>query len=762
MQNSRLVVAIFFISGAAGLVYEVVWARELVLVFGNTTQAVSAILTGFFGGMAIGSVVGGRIADRVQRRLRLYGTLEVALAIVAVLTPTVLTGVREAYGFAFAALQGSPTELALVRLGLSVLALAPATVLMGATLPTLTRHLSSTHNGVGHQFARLYSANTFGALAGTAVSGFVLIELVGLTATLLVGAACSLTAGVGALALSRRHSAPATEEEPGLVRMPTALEKGVPRSMILGVAFVSGLTSLGYQVLWTRLLSFGTGGSSYVFTTILILFLSGIAIGAFAHAIGVGHRFHPVLLLATTQVVIAILALTGLTLVGSSSAPAVVRIGVILPATLVLGFALPIAAGLSQTNDRSVGGDTGLLLGANTAGTVIGTFAVPFFLVPAIGSPHAIVLLAALNAATGAGLVMVAGPTLRQGSGRRVISSIAVLVFGVALIAPEIIPDYVRDRVGVMVASEGRLFATREDEIASVVAGEVDGHEQLWVNGTSMTALTVDTHLIPLLALMARPQSKTALVIAFGMGTSYRTALLAGLTVRAAELVPSVPSMFGYYYSDGTQVLDNPSGKVAITDGRNEVELTTHHYDIIVADPPPPITSAGTGVLYSEEFYRACARDLTEDGVMLQWMPYAQSVDDFFAHMRTFDSVFPHVEYLLAPGRNGVFMLGSTGPVALTESNILQVLGRAGVVTDLGSAFDSPQLTVNGWAREIEHNMIWTGDAEARGLAGPGDSISDDRPRTEYFLLRSLFGQSSPPMDPESLTAALARYRSSR
>ena len=141
MRRSGLILAIFVLSGAAGLVYEVVWSRQLVLVFGNTTQAVATILTGFFGGMAIGSYVGGRLADRVRSPLRLYGVLELVLVVVVLLTPITFRLLHEVYRAAFGSLETQPGLLALVRFGLALLALAPATVLMGATLPTLTRYL---------------------------------------------------------------------------------------------------------------------------------------------------------------------------------------------------------------------------------------------------------------------------------------------------------------------------------------------------------------------------------------------------------------------------------------------------------------------------------------------------------------------------------------------------------------------------------------------------------------------------------------------
>src|SRR5450756_1956229 len=199
------IVAIFILSGASGLIYEVVWSRQLVLVFGNTTQAIAAILTGYFGGMAVGSLVGGRIADRVRSPLRLYGALELLLVAVVLATPLLFSLIRSVYGSAYSSLVDQPALLAGIRFVLAVLALAPATVLMGATLPSLSRHLARRAADLGDVFGRLYAANTLGAIVGAAAAGFVLIEVLGLSDSLRVGAAGSAIAGVTALVLARRQ-----------------------------------------------------------------------------------------------------------------------------------------------------------------------------------------------------------------------------------------------------------------------------------------------------------------------------------------------------------------------------------------------------------------------------------------------------------------------------------------------------------------------------------------------------------------------------
>jgi spermidine synthase len=772
IPHANLILAIFVLSGAAGLVYEVVWARQLVLVFGNTTQAVSAILTGFFGGMAIGAVIGGRVADRVRSPLRLYGALELILVVVVLLTPLLFRGLHEVYRGAYGSLSENPELLALVRFALSLLALAPATIFMGATLPTLSRHLTRGRaSNLSQQFGRLYAANTLGAIFGTVISGFVLIELLGLTRTLVVGAICSGLAGVVALALSRRDRATSpvmaskleVVETIALEPLPAMAEEVIApvtgripgRAIALGVAFVSGLTSLGYQVLWTRLLSSGSGNTTYIFTTILTIFLVGIAGGAALFTAGVGRGRNRMLSLGISQVGVAIIATVGLSVISGwlIQAPLTLKILVsVLPATIVMGLALPIASGLAAQRDAKVASDTGLLLAVNTAGTVVGTFVVPFLLIPAIGSPRSVLLLAACNAVLG--FALIANWETGKDSGRVPararraalgVLRIGAFVLTIAIAASVVTsPAFATDPNELHLEQTNSLYASAEDEIASVQAGSFGTDKHLWVGGTAMTLLTVDAKLMPLLPLMARPQSSSILVIAFGMGSAYRMSLIAGLNVEGVELVPSVPTMFGYYYPDAAQVLANPDGHLIISDGRNHVELTDHTYDIVVVDPPPPIESSGTAVLYSQEFYQASASRLKPNGVMMEWMPFGQNLDEFKAHLRTFASVFPNVAVYFGPGGYGNYFLGSTGPLTLDPANIRSVLSRPGVAEDLKNTPDSHGRTLEGWVSLIPQ-LFGVAGPKVNQFVGPGPLITDDRPLTEYFLLRRLYGPTSPP-----------------
>jgi Spermidine synthase len=282
-----------------------------------------------------------------------------------------------------------------------------------------------------------------------------------------------------------------------------------------------------------------------------------------------------------------------------------------------------------------------------------------------------------------------------------------------------------------------------------VQAGELDA-KQLWVTGTSMTLLTVDAKLMPILPLMLRPKSQTALAVAFGMGSTFRSSLIAGLRTDAVELVPSVPKMFHWFYSDAREILANLKGRVIITDGRNHVELTDRVYDIIVTDPPPPIESSGVSVISSREYYEAAKARLSSGGVVLQWVPYGQTIDEFKAHVRTYRDVFSHVIIAVGPGGNGFFMLGSEQPIRFDSAAISEVLSRPEIVADLSSAFDSPEHTADGWSRLIPH-LVWIEGAQVADFAGPGPMVTDDRPRPEYFLLRHLTGQQSLPISADLL-----------
>lgn len=756
----RVLLLLFVLSGAAGLIYEVVWARQLVLVFGNTSQAVSTILTGFFGGLALGGWAGGRLADRVARPLRLYGLLELVLVGVVLLTPVTFPLIGQAYRDLYPSLAAAPFALGLVRFALSILALAPATLLMGATLPTLTRYLGRDGGDMAGSFRRLYTANTVGAIVGTLLAGLVLIEILGLAGALAVGAACSALAGIVALLLDWAAGlqitapTPRTSPAPTPSGMPASIDR---RRLALSLGFISGLTSLGYQVTWNRLVGAGTGSSTYVFTIILGLFLLGIALGAgLLGPLRQKVRSTPVLI-GTAQLVTAVLVILGALTLSSPQSPlvggesdfvlrlvwfAAQVVFIVLPATIAMGITFPATASLLGESQDAEGASSGSLLAVNTAGSLVATFALPFLVMPLIGSPATLACLAIVNAVVGASLLV---GERRLSLGLRRVSGLAgaaiallvalAMASGLAFTSPT---------VKLISSLGGEVYATAEDDVATTVAGQVFGSPQVWVAGTSMTALTVDTKFMPLLPLAMRPAATRGLVIAFGMGTAFRTSLRAGIETDVVELVPSVPGMFHWFYPDAAAVLANPQGRVIVADGRNHVELTASTYDFVVVDPPPPIESSGVSVISSLEFYKAAKARLVANGVMVQWVPFGQTLDELLAHIRTYAHVFANVRVVAGAGGAGVYLLGSDGPVDLSALAIETVLARPGVLADVNEAPDAHGRTAAAWGETLM-GLTWAAGDQLRTAVGDGPLVTDDRPLPEYFLLRRLAQPSAPP-----------------
>ena len=423
------VLALFVASGAAGLIYQVVWSRELVLVFGNTTQAVATIVTAFMAGLGFGSLAGGRLADTSLRTLRLYGLVELAVAAMAALLPFAFTGLAELYRGVWPSLVERPGQLAGVRFALALAAVAPATFLMGMTLPLLTRYLVRTLDEAGARLGELYAANTIGAMVGTLLAGFVLIELVGLHLTSYLAVALNLAAGLGALLLSRRWdsgpeagaAAAARRERPARPEVPRAF---LPRRRaVLAATFVSGFVSLALEVLWTRMLAEGTGSSIYIFTTILAIFLLGIALGSLLYrrlSRPKGERLGTLgLCLAGVGVIAQATVVLGSGMVGQ--VPFVVRtVVVLLPATILMGYAFPLAGRLATPSAEAAGGSVGLLYAANTGGSILGSFGAAFVLAGTLGTNGSILLLGGLNLLAGAALLAAdpVGGGRRAGGGR--------------------------------------------------------------------------------------------------------------------------------------------------------------------------------------------------------------------------------------------------------------------------------------------------------------------------------------------------------
>jgi spermidine synthase len=425
---------------------------------------------------------------------------------------------------------------------------------------------------------------------------------------------------------------------------------------------------------------------------------------------------------------------------------------VLLPATVLMGYAFPLAGRLATPSAEAAGGSVGLLYAANTAGSILGSFSAAFILAGTIGTNGSILLLGGLNllagavlfAAEPAGRRALAGRSENQGAagrgrGRVVAAGLAGLAV-LGMVASSLDMPITRTFTENELRHSNRPVTHAEDELATVdtVGGKNPRGRRLLVGGVGMTSLTVDTKLMGYLSKTLRPDARDFLVIAFGMGGTYRSGLKLGLRTDAVELSPTVPSRMPIFFPDGEQYLHHPKGRVIISDGRNYVRLSREKYDMIAVDPAPPIESAGSVVLYTREFLTEGKARLRPGGTFMLWMPYALPLDDFKDHVRTFAGVFHHVSLVLSPGRHGVFMFGSDAPLEFTEQNIRRVLGAPAAIGDLNDVPDHRRTDADGWVRIVRRSQ-WLADDQLRAFVGPGPEITDDRPRSEYFLWRRAF-----------------------
>jgi spermidine synthase len=746
--DDRVVVGVFVASGAAGLIYQVVWSSQLVLVFGNTTEAIGTIVTAFMAGLGFGGLAGGLIAPRLRNPLRLYGFTELAVALAALLVPFGFLAIDNAYRSAYDA---TPIgALTLLRLGLALATVTPVTFLMGLTLPLLTRHLVTSLRTAGAHMGGLYSANTLGAMAGSLISGFILIELLGLSATAHVAVALNAVAGAIALVLAARetavnqdaHAAEAAADAPALSHR--------LRLVVYAASFVSGFVSLGLEVLWTRMLAEGTGSQIYQFVGILAAFLLGIAVGGAAYRATSHLATDPLRILAWLFLGIAVSTVLTVPLGTLWPVQNAVRAAMLLPATTCMGYAFPLSARLVSRSAADSARGIGLLYAWNTIGSILGTLAAAFILAGTLGTNNSVLLLAAADAAVALALLVAAAPAPSLVPHRLAIAAGVVLVIPPLLVAtgsPLALTATQR-----MLNQTGLPYYHTEDRLSTVdaVGGDVS-ERTLYTSGTTMSSIVVETKLMAYIPKIARPAAQDFLDICFGVGSTFRSGILLGMHTDAVDLSPSVPRMMPVFYDDAEQFLHNPLARVVTADGRNYVRLTSRKYDLISVDPPPPIQTAGAAVLYSREFYADAHRALKPNGLMLQWLYFGIDLDQLREHVRTFRAEFPHVLILIHLDDAAIYMLGSDAPITWDAATVSRILESPAAKADMAGASDSASLPAQPWADTLA-GMRWLQDDEVDRFAGAGPAITDDHPLTEYYLLHQLGHRNG-----EDLTGTMLR-----
>src|SRR2546423_631051 len=426
---------LFFLSGVSGLVFQVLWIRVLYQAFGSTIQSVTTVVAAYMGGLGLGAWLIGRIADRHPRPARLYGWLEIGIGVYAVLSPFVLHLARSLYVSVASALGvGGAASIAL-RFGLAALVLLVPTTLMGATLPVLTRAFTGEVRAVlKHELATLYSVNTLGAVVGTAVAGFFLIEHVGIRASLWLTAALNVGLGLVAVWLARPLAPVAVHRAPAPVSQTPASRDPV-RAIALALLGLTAFASLLYEIAWTRVLVMIVGGSSYAFTLILLVFLLGIGAGsavvarrsapasetaadaAVAQAVtaaGAGLLFGVFRVLP--RYIIAVFQTQSLGATERLIAMGVAVGAVVLIPALGMGMTFPLLTDLVAPQHGARGADVGRAYALNTLGSIAGAVLTGFVLVATLGTDVTLRIGVAINAAVALALAVLAARGVAEGS----------------------------------------------------------------------------------------------------------------------------------------------------------------------------------------------------------------------------------------------------------------------------------------------------------------------------------------------------------
>jgi predicted membrane-bound spermidine synthase len=733
-RNERqLLFLFFFVSGFCGLVYQVVWMRLAFASFGIITPVLSVVVSVFMLGLSLGSWAGGRWINRAVERtgwppILFYGIAEFIIGVGAFTVP-VLFRLGE-HGLLGLGDSSSGAYLATSALVLGA-AIIPWCISMGATFPLMMAHVRQRNPESSASFSFLYTANVLGALAGTLLTALVLVELLGFRHTLWVAAAGNFgiagaslwLAGRGRAQQSGRRNPVGSPNPASSAKRSSALSVDSPgrKKVIFILLFATGFVSMAMEVVWTRAFTPILKTQVYSFALILAAYLAATFFGSLVYRkhlrSGKAWPVGPLVALLCIAGLLPVLANDPRLLVANWQGPPDPKSMAFLLFSLapfcgLLGYLTP---GLIDRYGAGAPGAAGKAYAVNVAGCILGPLLACYALLPNLSEKSALLLLTLPLAALA--LLLSREIALKQ---RVAFGSAALVAAATAIFLSLSFEDSI-----VRVDGNTRI---RRDYAASVVAYGKNMDKHLLVNGIGMTTLTPITKFMVHLPMSFHQEPpKSALIICFGMGTSFRSALSWGVETTCVELVPSVARSFGYYHEDAAQCSADPKGRVVVDDGRRFLKRTRQMYDIIVIDPPPPPEAAGSSLLYSEEFYAEALQHLKPDGILQAWIPggdrpaaVARSVRNSFPFVRCFNSV----------QHWGTHFLASRQPIPV---------------------LDREQLAKRFSPRAEQDLLEWTGQSLPSYLdevlsqefpietaldGRPTVRITDDCPYNEYFFLR--------------------------
>jgi spermidine synthase len=661
--------ALFVGSGCAALIYEIVWFQVLQLVIGSSAVSLAVLLGTFMGGMCAGSLLLARYVGRDQHPLLVYAKLEGLIGLVGVALIVLMPLVGRLYT---AVDGGGPASVAL-RAIVSILLLLPPTILMGATLPAIARFVEATPSGTAW-LGFFYGGNIVGAVVGCLTAGFFLLRKYDLTTASLVAVMLNSLVAALATAIAKRapYAAPAAEPE---AAAPAASWE--PRGVYLAIA-LSGLTALGAEVVWTRLLSLLFGATTYAFSVILAVFLIGLGIGSVIGSAVARESRSPRALLGWLQLALAMTTAWGAWALARSLPHWPINVGlapsarfnfqmdlvrslyVILPGAILWGASFPVALAAASGGATDPGRTVGRVYAANTLGAIGGSLLTGLVFVPWIGTKGAQQVLIGISVVSGMLAIVPllrpapatgSAPAWRPGAGTIVgvgTMAIAALYFmaHVSSVPPGLIAW------GRSLSWQGEpnaLFVGEGINSSIAVTEEPNGYRNFHVSGkveasTEPQDMRLQRLLGHLSALMHK-EPKRVLVVGFGAGvTAGAISVHPSLEQMViCEMEPLIPRVVSTYFRDANHaVADNPKVRITYDDARHYVLTTREKFDIITSDPIHPWVK-GAATLYTKEYFEHVKAHLNPGGVVTQWVPLYESTEEVVkSEIATFLSVFPN------------------------------------------------------------------------------------------------------------------------
>jgi spermidine synthase len=769
------VALLFLASGFSSLIYQVVWTRFLVLVFGSTTFATSTVLSVFMGGLALGSFVAGKMVDKIKRPFLLYGILEGIIGIWALVVPFLFEAAVPLYKVIWLNFHLDLLSFGLLRFIVACAILILPTTCMGATLPLLAKFVTTSLKFVGERVGTLYATNTLGAVFGAGLAGFILLPVFGLYVTTILAALINLAllaaVVIGGPKIEQKFENKAQEKGQTDKEYETAGGMSSVSKVLLVVTAcfaTSGAAAMVYEVAWTRTLLMVIGSSTFAFSVMLVTFLTGIFCGSYLCARVVDKAKEPLIWFAVLEFLICLLSFVSMhhfnylpwfNLVANAQVPKDPNIALIirfllagsclLPLTVCLGAIFPIVVKTCARDLALIGRSVGNLYSANTLGAIVGSFLAGFVLVPAMGVEKTLLVAAAVNLVIGVVLLAITPNIKVSIKALSVVATCVVaawLCFGPGIWDKLILlnAQAARRNLSTMPLFFNSFEQWRnaqhdtdrllfwQDGLSSTVGvrqQKFSGFRSLVTNGhvDASDAGDMTTQiLLSAYPLLWKPEAQDVCVIGWGSGVTIGVAgTLKPKEIVAVELEPAVIEAGKFFHHVNHHPDENPIVKKEINDGRNFLLVTDKKFDVIISEPSNP-WQAGVCNLFTKEYFEICHRALKPGGVFSLWLQTLEiSPENVRGILASLHDVFPYVMVMRAD-MGDVTVLASDQNLKFDLAKSAKLFKNEEFLSDLKRVkIDTPE--------KVMARIAMAPDG-IEGLIGNSPRNVDDTNRLEYSV----------------------------